>query len=670
MRQVYLKLFNFLRIRITLILNAFVFTIIFSGCNPSVDNNSLSENILNIPITTDSLVVDQLISRSNHFFKETGSEAEVYDSFLKEALDIASKRDLILQEAIIYNLIGKRYRNRSNYGSALKYHHKALESAQSVNDTQLLADIYNQIGVVYRRTDDNAMALDMHFKALKLAEEIQDTFNISVSINSIGNVNHNLGRYHTAIEYFMRSLELSRIMGNDMGLAINNHNLGECLLKLNKPDSALVYFSKALEHNTRLGSRVGQSICFNSIGATHITKNNLELALDYLERSLQINRKLGDLMQISISLGKVGEVNLLMGDFDKAKNYLEESLSIASKIGTRFQAEESARLLSSLHEKTKEFKKSLDYYKLSTIYKDSILNEKNMYHLTTMEAVMETEAQRNKIVELNQEALIQQTVLGRQRLMLIIVIITFFVVVVMGILLLLQHRLRNKYNNLKNQHKLLRSQMNPHFIFNALSAIQVYVLEHDVEKSTKFLTDFAKLMRQVLKLSHYDYISLKNEGEILGNYLELQQLRFMVPFKYNINFDEGIDPNAVLVPPMITQPFVENAVEHGIKDLQENGFININFKKVDTQMVIEVEDNGVGIYHTILQKKDKGKNHESLAIKITKERLDVIRNDSGGKVGLKIIDKKDINPFDHGTLIRIILPVVEQDTSNEIKTVS
>jgi tetratricopeptide (TPR) repeat protein len=641
----------------------FLLIMTFSGCNGGDDSAFVSELSPGKTIATDSLVVDQLMERSNLFFKETGSKAEAFDSFLKEALDIAGRRGLIYQEAIIYNTIGKRYRNRSQYGEALKYHHRALKQAQNLEHTHLLADIYNQIGVVYRRTDDNAMALDMHFKALKLAEEVQDTFNISVSINSIGNVNFNLERYHTAIEYFLRSMELSKMMNNTLGLAINNHNIGECLLKLEQPDSALVYFLKSLEYNSEIGSRVGQSICFNSIGASYIAKNELELAQDYLERSLQINRKLGDLMQVSISLGKVGEVNLLKGNYVIARKHLEESLALATQIGTRFQAEESARLLSVLHEKTNNYRKSLKYFKTSTEYKDSILNEKNMYHLTTMEAMLETEAQRDRIDQLNQEALIQKSVMGRQKLMLTIIIIIFIVLVVVTTMLVLQHRLRNKYNNLKNQHKLLRSQMNPHFIFNALSAIQVYVLENDIEKSTKFLTDFAKLMRQVLKLSHYDYISLKNEGEILGYYLELQQLRFLTPFGFKIQIDANIDPDAVLVPPMITQPFVENAVEHGIRDLHENGFLHIRFKQVHNQMIIEVEDNGVGIHHSMQQKNEKSKSHESMAIKITKERLDVIQNDSGGKVGLEITDKKDVNPFDHGTLVRIILPIVKQSTS-------
>jgi sensor histidine kinase YesM len=629
----------------------------------------LNKNIASSTLT-DSLIVDQLIQRSTDFFQETGSRAEPMDGFFKEALDIAERRNLIAQEAIIYNTIGKRFRNRAQYGEALRNHHKALNLAQSINNTKLLADIYNQIGVVYRRTDDNAMGLDMHFKALRLSEEVQDTFNISVAINSIGNVNFNLGRYHSAIEYFLKSLEFSEIMDNTLGRAINTNNIGESLLKLGQPDSALTYYFRSLEYNSQIGSRAGQSICFTSIGSAYIAKKDFSRALEYIDRSLQINRKLGDLMQVTASLAKIGEAHLLMNNFTKAQPALEESFKIAVEIGSRFHAEESARLLSAFHEQTHDHSKALNYYKVASLYKDSILNEKNMYHLTTMEAMLDVETQRDKISQLNRETIKQQSILSRQRLVLTFLIILLTVTLIIAVLLVLQHRLRNKYRNLKHQQKLLRSQMNPHFIFNALSAIQVYVLEHDVEKSTKFLTDFAKLMRLVLKISHYDYISLKDEAEILKYYLDMQKLRFMIPFQYKIHIDEGIEIETMVVPPMITQPFVENAVEHGMKHLNADGHLDVRFKKINNQMIVEVEDNGIGIDASMQQKSEKGKNHESMAIKITKERLDVIRNDSGGKVGLEIIDKKSINPFDRGTLIRIILPLVNfnpQNTSNNGK---
>lgn len=639
-----------------------MFWSLMAGCNRG--GEKLDKTVLfKSPHTTDSLVVTQLIQRSEEFLKENTDVTDVYDGFLREAFDISVRSNLVTQEIIIFNLVGKRYRNRAQYGEALKFYYKALDLAQRVDDVALLAETYNQLGVVYRRTDDNAMALDLHFKALKYSEELNDTFNIGVAINSIGNVNFNLGRYHSAVEYFHRSLEFAKLMKNTLGMAINTNNIGESYLKMGYPDSSLVYQHYSLQHNLKIGSKVGESICYNSIGAAYIAKGNLSKALGFLKRSLQLNKTMGDPMQIAISMSRVGEVYLLMEDFEHAYTYISDSYELAKKIGSRFQAEESSRQLSRYYEIQKEYASAMEYYKEATAYKDTILNEKSNYHLTTFEVLFEAEQQKERISQLNQQTLAQKYIMERQKWLIIIFGILATAALILTILLVNQHRLRNKYQDLRNQHKLLRSQMNPHFIFNALSAIQVYVLEHDLDKSTKFLTDFAKLMRQVLKLSQQDYITLKDETEILVHYLDLQQLRFNIPFIYDIEVDEDMDPASVVVPPMITQPFVENAVEHGIKVLQGEGRIKISFKKRGDQMVVKVEDNGIGIIASRQQKSEKG--HESMALKITRERLDVIQRDSGGKVSLEIVDKKKLNPFDRGTIVKIIFPVVKVNGTNK-----
>src|SRR5690554_844449 len=613
--------------------------------------------------TTDSLVVAQLIQRSEEFLKENPDVSDVFDGFLREAFDISVRSNFLSQEIKIFNLIGKRFRNRGQYGEALKFHYKALDLAKNIDDMALLAEIHNQLGVVYRRTDDNAMALDLHFKALKYSEELKDTFNIGVAINSIGNVNFNLGRYHSAIEYFHRSLEFAKLMNNTLGMAINTNNIGESYLKMGYPDSSLVYQHYSLQHNLKIGSKTGESICYNSIGAAYIAKGNLSKALGFLKRSLQLNKTIGDPMQIAISMSRVGEVYLLMEDFEQAYTYILGSYELAKKIGSRFQAEESSRQLSRYYELRAEYATAMNYYKEATAYKDTILNEKSSYHLTTFEVLFEAEQQKERILQLNQQTLSQKYIMESQRWFIIIFGILTAAALVFTLLLVNQHRLRNKYQDLRNQHKLLRSQMNPHFIFNALSAIQVYVLEHDIDKSTKFLTDFAKLMRQVLKLSQQDYITLKDETEILVHYLDLQQLRFNIPFIYDIEVDEEMDPTSVVVPPMITQPFVENAVEHGIKVLQGEGRIKISFHQQGEQMLVKVEDNGIGIIASRQQKNEK--SHESMALKITRERLDVIQRDSGGKVSLEIVDKKKINPFDRGTIVKIVFPVVKINSTTK-----
>lgn len=643
-----------------------LFALIFSACEEEpIQKRNPMEPVFQLS-GTDSLVVKHLVERSNAFFNEGGISAEVFDDFLKEAEDIARKSGNKSQLGYIYNLAGRRYRNRSLYGQAMKYHQQALDLATQAQDESLLTNIYNQMGVVYRRIDDNPMALDMHMKALELAEELGDTFSISAAINSIGNVNYNMGRYHTSIEYFNKSLGLSRLMENTLGLAINYNNIGESLLSLGQIDSALTSFYISLDYNREINSRIGESICFNSIGAAYIAKSRPQQALGYLDEALRINKELGDLMQEAISHIKIGETYLNMHELNRAQSHLEKGYDLSLKIGSKFQVEESSRLLGALNEARGNYQQGLRYFKTASAYRDSTINEKNMHHMATMEAIYDSNRQRSRIEELNQQTLEQRSLLDRQKWMLLAGFIVVVVLTMVVVLLIRQYQLRGRYRNLRHQQRLLRSQMNPHFIFNALSAIQVYVLENDIEKSTRFLSDFAKLMRQVLRSSNHEYISLEEETGILKYYLELQRLRFISSFNFHIHVDDTLSPERVMMPPMITQPFVENAIEHGIRSMGEEGRINISFRKENKQMIIEVDDNGMGI-EASKKMNERSRGHDSMAINITRERLDVIRRDSGGKVALEIIDKKTLNPFDKGTLVRIVFPVVEFVSKNGIK---
>ncbi len=641
-----------------------VLVFILSGCNqnPSQKSNRIQPIISQLS-GTDSMIINQLTDRSSIYYLEGGVSAVVFDDFMKEAEDIAKKSGNKSQLAYIYNQVGKRYRNRALYGQAMKYHQMALDWATQAQNDQILTSVYNQLGVVYRRIDDNPMALEMHMKSLRLAEQLNDTFSISSAINSIGNVNYNMGRYHTSIEYFQKSLELSRKMNNKLGQAINYNNMGEALLGLGEVDSALTCFYISLKYNRQINSRIGESICFNGIGAAYNALGKPQQALGYLDEALKINRELGDVMQEAISYTKIGATYLNINELGRALSNLQNAYALSLRIGSKFQVEESSRLMGALYEKRGDYERGLAFFKTAAAYRDSMINEKNMHHMATMEAIFDSDRQRSRIEELNTQTIEQRSLLERQRWMLTAAFAMFLVLSLVVILVVHQLRLKGRYRNLKHQQRLLRSQMNPHFIFNALSAIQVFVLENDIEKSTRFLSDFAKLMRQVLRSTNEDYISLEDEKSILNYYLELQRLRFMSPFEFSIHVDETLHSCRTMIPPMITQPFVENAIEHGIRPLGGEGKVDITFRHSGSQMIVEVEDNGIGIEKSKEMNKS-GRGHESMAIDITRERLEVIRRDSGGKVGLEIIDKKQVNPFDKGTLVRIIFPLVEFTPKN------
>lgn len=166
----------------------------------------------------------------------------------------------------------------------------------------------------------------------------------------------------------------------------------------------------------------------------------------------------------------------------------------------------------------------------------------------------------------------------------------------------------------------LKLQMNPHFIFNAMSAIQRYMLKNDARNASHYLTRFSKLMRAVLENSRAEYIALEQEIEMLEGYLTLQNLKHGGHFEYYIEVDPTLDPEEVAVPPMFAQPFIENAVEHGIREMPSEGKIYISFRPDGELILLEIRDNGVGIGQSTPHQHSEVP-HRSLATQITKERI-------------------------------------------------
>ncbi len=633
-------------------------------CKKPTKVNTESKNDISIS-KTDSSVVSNLIIQSNTFYEQNLISAPVNDDYLIQAEEIATKNNFSAQLANIYNTLGTRYRNRSEFSKALQYHDKAVKIARELNNQFLIAKYLNMLAVVYRRIDENKHALDLHLEALNTAEAIHDTFQTSVAINGIGNIYTNLKRYHVSIEYFKNSLKISKQQNNKLGLAINYNNIGESLKALGLIDSAMVYFHKSLKYNTQINSSVGKAINYNSLGDLYKIRKQYDIAIKYLKQALIFNKQSRDKINISVSYSILGETYILKKEYYTGIENLENGLKIAKEIGSKYQIETCSRLLSKAYEALNNDKKALLFLKTAESYKDSIINEKNLRHLVAAEMMQNIEQTQNQIQLLNNKTVLQNKLISVQKKTISGTIILAIVLIIVAILSFRQIKLRSKYNNILMQQRLFRTQMNPHFIFNALSAIQVYILENDMKKSSQFLSDFASLMRQVLRSSEYEYVPLKDENKMLGYYIELQRLRFVYPFKYNIHIDDNINEEDVLIPPMLTQPFVENAIEHGIKSIGENGRVDIRFLKQNSTLKIEIEDNGIG-WKASQRNSSINSKHESMAIKITNDRLDVIKKMTHKKAHFKIMDIQDIKPGKSGVLVQFELPIISITEKNRL----
>jgi sensor histidine kinase YesM len=201
--------------------------------------------------------------------------------------------------------------------------------------------------------------------------------------------------------------------------------------------------------------------------------------------------------------------------------------------------------------------------------------------------------------------------------------------------------------------------MNPHFVFNSLTAIQSYIFRNDPYQAGKYLANFSKLVRLILENSRLEHIKIAKEKETISHYLELQALRFEGKFEYKIEIAPEIDEEHHFIPPMLAQPFIENAIEHGIIHLSSKGLINIRFSLSEPNIILEVEDNGVGIEKSAERNSKKREDHKSLATRITIERLRNLQGVYGRPIKMETVDlTKSSTSGTRGTLIRFTIPLI------------
>lgn len=220
-----------------------------------------------------------------------------------------------------------------------------------------------------------------------------------------------------------------------------------------------------------------------------------------------------------------------------------------------------------------------------------------------------------------------------------------------------EERLKTQYQlqTVEMEAKALRAQMNPHFIFNCMNSIKSLIQQHEEEKSVLYLTTFSKLIRTLFNNADKKEISLYDEIETCKLYLKLEAMRFDAKFSYSVNVDENIDLKSIQVPALIIQPFIENAIWHGIVPRGSGGHISLDVVKNDTTIEIVIDDNGIGREASRQNKPASGLAHQSKGVNLTQSRLELNNLLQQRQAKLEIIDKKDENGIGKGTRITIII---------------
>ena len=283
---------------------------------------------------------------------------------------------------------------------------------------------------------------------------------------------------------------------------------------------------------------------------------------------------------------------------------------------------------------------------------NSINSGKGVENLLQLELLRkEKEISQNAINSLVKEDALKEKVLVASRwaigLLLVLILIGLFAVIY-----ILKVSKQRRIANQKLALRTLRSQMNPHFIFNALNSVNSFISENDQRSANKFLTSFSRLMRLVMENSEYDFISIQKELEILGIYLELEHFRFKDKFDYKIYADESLDDDFE-IPPMLIQPYIENAIWHGLRYKENSGNLSLKITKRETDLHIAISDNGIGRKKSAELKTNNQKKNRSTALRNIKERIQIVNELHGLKINVSI---KDFNKDGTGTIVELIVP--------------
>lgn len=222
-----------------------------------------------------------------------------------------------------------------------------------------------------------------------------------------------------------------------------------------------------------------------------------------------------------------------------------------------------------------------------------------------------------------------------------------------------QNRINQELHNYK--HQALSAQMNPHFVFNSLNSIQNFILQNDKKEANRYLSKFAKLMRLTLDNSREMYISLEDELSALDLYMELERLRFKNKFDYSITVDPGIDQNDAKIPATLIQPYVENAIWHGIVHKDEQGHVNVEVRQQGEELLCSVQDDGIGRAAAERIKRQHRIKHKSAGMDITQKRLELMNSVHKNEMKHRIIDLQHPDGTAAGTRVEFNIPIVGEE---------
>jgi tetratricopeptide (TPR) repeat protein len=570
------------------------------------------------------------------------------------------------------NDLGIIFYEKNKPDSAILHYKESLKYARESGDKYRMANTMNNISLGYYRLGNFEKAIEWQLDAIKYKELLNDTVSLATSLNNVGGVFIKLKKYQEANRYLKRAYNMLADRKNGRIKGFSAINLGISYKMLNNFDSAVFFYHKALSIYTAIGLEDNKGKVYTNLGALYEARKQYDQALGYMLKALDGSRKLNKPTEVAIRSRNIANLYLLMHKPELARNYILHAQKLASGVGSLELNKDVYYTLAIYYEQTGKYKEALQWHKEFSRMNDSLYSESSQKTINELNTKYETAIKEKEILTLHKQQQIadleliqKRDALLRQKLILLFTIIIVLLISLASYLGFNRYRLkqRNARELLARQkteleQRMLLAQMNPHFIFNSLGSVQNFIGMNEPLLAQQFLSKFARLMRSILENSRRQFVPLDEEVSALSLYTELEKQRFGDRFTYKIEvlIDE---PEFILIPPMLVQPFVENAILHGFISDKVTGLLQVKYYMEDDLITCLIEDNGVGRTRTTAA-GNKHPGHVSLGGSVVAERIELLKLEYKINASIRYTDLTDADGTPCGTRVVLRLPFKER----------
>lgn len=545
---------------------------------------------------------------------------------------------------------------------------KKLEKAVDTEDESAQADSYYNIGETFFKDGNFRKSEEYYAKAKAIYEKLNDRSNIEKTSRKLAQSQEKQNKFIPAISNYNRAAEVSPPKSR----VLNSNDVTR--LSVSSPEAK----EEAIQSNIRLNEKEKDNSAlatsYSQMADVNIQQNDIPKAEANLtsayriskkeapQQALEINQKLTDFYVDNRKFDKaiatkktmlkedfvkknskkeveqireLADIYIKKNDPEEAIGLLKKSYRIALEKGHTLEARKSVKKLDSLYSVSGNTDASVKLYRdflgklPELVSKDkSLVDEK----------ILEDNEQR--ITQLEKEKQLKDELI-RKKNVFNYSLIAALVILIALILFIFRTLKKVQVKNKKIALQSLRREMNPHFIFNSLNSVNHFIATNNELEANQYLTRFSKLMRGVMENSTEDFIPFQQELDLLQNYLELEKTRFADKFDYEIEVDENLNTQSLKVPGMLVQPFLENAIWHGLRYRTTKGFLTLHFEKEDQNLKITIQDNGIGIEESKKQKTEHQKARKGRGMKNTLERIALLNDLYHQDIQCKITDKKN-----------------------------